>query len=214
MAARSAAICIHIMKFLLGKKQHMTQVFDEKGRVYAGTVVKISPLTVTQVKTKATDGYEAVQIAAFPKKKVASKAMKGHLKDLGNFEKLQEVRLATPSDMKVGDIIDTDVFAEGDKVEISGISKGKGFQGVIKRHGFHGGPRTHGNAHAEREPGSISGGLRTHVPKGMRMGGRMGSDRITVENLSILAINKEAGEIIIRGAVPGRRGTILEIKGK
>jgi large subunit ribosomal protein L3 len=202
------------MKFLLGKKKEMTQIFDEKGRVSAGTVVSISPLIVTQVKGEKTDGYFAVQLGGFPGKKAANKAMKGHLKELPNFSELIEVRLAAESTMQVGDEVTLANFTVGDKLEISGISKGKGFQGVIKRHGFAGGPRTHGNAHAEREPGSISGGLRSHVPKGMRMGGRMGSDRITVRNLKVLAIDTDKNEMIIKGAVPGRRGTLLEIKAK
>jgi large subunit ribosomal protein L3 len=144
------------MKFLLGKKKEMTQIFDEKGRVSAGTVVSISPLIVTQVKGEKTDGYFAVQLGGFPGKKAANKAMKGHLKELPNFSELIEVRLAAESTMQVGDEVTLANFTVGDKLEISGISKGKGFQGVIKRHGFAGGPRTHGNAHAEREPGSIA----------------------------------------------------------
>ncbi len=204
------------MKFVLGKKQYMTQLFNEKGHMLAATVVSVLPLKVTQVKNKENDGYDALQLAAFPKKKNAGKAIAGHLKasgvESGNFEKISEVRLEDATDKKVGDTIDVSIFAEGDKVEISGISKGKGFQGVVKRHGFHGGPRTHGNAHAEREPGSISGGLRTHVPKNMRMAGRMGGDRITVKNLYILKVFPETNEIVISGAIPGRRGTFIEIR--
>lgn len=201
------------MKFLLGKKQYMTQIFDEKGRVHAGTVVEISPLVVTQVKNEKKDGYSALQIGAFPKRKSQGKALAGHLKDLANFSTLREVHVGAEETLKRGDTIDISSFAEGDKIEVSGISKGKGFQGVIKRHGFHGGPRTHGNAHAERSPGSISGGLRSRVPKGMRMAGRMGSDRITIKNLSILKIDTEKNEMIIKGAIPGRRGTLIEIRG-
>ena len=191
----------------------MTQICDEKGNVHAGTVVAVSPMTVTQIKSKKVDGYEAIQLGAFPKKKTQGKALAGHLKDLENFSELREVKMSAPESMKKGDKIEVTEFAEGDKIEISGISKGKGFQGVIKRHGFHGGPRSHGNAHAERSPGSISGGLRSHVPKGMRMAGRMGGDRITIKNLSILKIDAEKNEIIIKGAIPGRRGTLIEIRG-
>lgn len=103
-------------------------------------------------------------------------------------------------------------FTIGDIVAVSGVSKGKGFQGVVKRHGFSGGPRSHGQKHSEREPGSIGGGLRTRVPKGMRMAGRMGGERVTVRNLKVVAVDKAGGEILISGAVPGRRGTKLEIK--
>ncbi len=201
------------MKFILGKKKEMTQIFDEKGIVSAGTIITVSPVTVTQIKTKENDGYMAVQLGAFETKKDLGKSKKGHLKDVGNFSKLIEVRLSSETDKKVGDKADVTIFNEGDVVEVSGISKGKGFQGVIKRHGFKGGHRSHGNAHAERSPGSISGGLRTHVPKNMRMAGRMGGDRITVKNLSILKVLPETNELIIKGAIPGRRGTIVEIRG-
>ncbi|MBI2100140.1 MAG: 50S ribosomal protein L3 [Candidatus Vogelbacteria bacterium] len=140
------------MKFIIGQKQKMTQVFDESGRVYPVTVV----LTT----------------------------------DEGAWENL----------------------AAGNLVAVSGISKGKGFQGVVKRHGFHGGPRTHGQKHSEREPGSIGGGLRTRVPKGMRMAGRMGGDRVTVRNLKVISVEKEQNRVLIEGAVPGRRGTKLELR--
>lgn len=190
----------------------MTQIFDEKGRLSAGTVIKISPLVVTQIKTKEKDGYESLQVGAFPKKKSQGKALAGHLKDLENFSEICEVSIQGENTLKRGDKIELS-FSEGDKIEVSGISKGKGFQGVIKRHGFKGGPRTHGNAHHERAPGSISGGLRSHVPKGMRMAGRMGGDRITVKNLKVLKIDAENGEMIIKGAIPGRRGTLIEIRG-
>ncbi len=108
-------------------------------------------------------------------------------------------------------MIDVSVFAPGDKLQVSGVSKGKGFQGVVKRHGFGGGPRSHGQKHSEREPGSIGGGLRTHVPKGMRMAGRMGSDRITYKNLKVVYVDKENNIMLIKGAVPGKRGTLIEI---
>ncbi|KKU75473.1 MAG: 50S ribosomal protein L3 [Candidatus Nomurabacteria bacterium GW2011_GWB1_47_6] len=111
----------------------------------------------------------------------------------------------------VGDAIDISTFSEGDKVTVSSISKGKGFQGVVKRHGFKGGPRSHGQKHSEREPGSIGGGLRTRVPKGMRMAGRMGSDRITQKNLEIVLVDKENNLMLVKGAIAGKRGTLVEI---
>jgi large subunit ribosomal protein L3 len=201
------------MKFILGKKQHMTQVFDEAGVVYPVTVVKTSPNIVTQVKTKDRDGYEAIQVGfGVRKEKNINNAQKGHTKDLGNFEVMREFRT---TDVKtVGDALDLSQFVEGEKITVTAISKGKGFQGVVKRHGFHGGPRTHGQKHSEREPGSISGGNREggRVPKGMRMAGRMGGDSITVQNLKVVQINNEKGEILIKGALPGRRGTLVEIK--
>jgi len=201
------------MKFILGKKQHMTQVFDESGTVFPVTVVKTSPNIVTQVKTKDRDGYEAIQVGfGVRKEKNINKAQKGHTKDLGNFEVMREIRT---NDVKnVGDALDLSQFAEGEKITVTAISKGKGFQGVVKRHGFHGGPRSHGQKHSEREPGSISGGNREggRVPKGMRMAGRMGGDSITVSNLKVVQIDNEKGEILIKGAIPGRRGTLVEIK--
>ena len=203
------------MKFILGKKQHMTQVFDEKGTVFPVTIVKTSPNIVTQVKTKDRDGYEAIQVGfGVRKEKNINKAQKGHFKELGNFEVLREIR--TGDAKNVGDALDLSQFSEGEKITVTAISKGKGFQGVVKRHGFHGGPRSHGQKHSEREPGSISGGNREggRVPKGMRMAGRMGGDTITVANLKIVQIDSEKGEILIKGALPGRRGTLVEIKVK
>ncbi len=202
------------MKFILGTKQQMTQVFDEKGRVFAGTVLSVSPNAVTQVKTVASDGYSAVQIGfSAVKEKKVSKAVKGHLAKAGGlFKNLREFRVESESTATVGEKLDVSTFAPGDVVEVSAISKGKGFQGVVKRHGFAGGPRTHGQKHSEREPGSIGGGLRTHVPKGMRMAGRMGGDRITIKNLRVLAVRPEQNEIIISGAIPGRPGTLVEVR--
>lgn len=200
------------MKFILGRKLNMTQVFDKDGLVQPATVVEAKPVVVTQVKTVKSDGYSAVQVGAGEKKlEKLNKALQGHLKNTGGFAMLREFR--TESDMKVGDKIDLSVFAPGDVIEVSSISKGKGFQGVVKRHGFGGGPRTHGQKHSEREPGSIGGGLRNKVPKKMRMGGRMGSDHVTVKNLKVLHIDLENGLVFVKGAIPGRRGTPVEIRG-
>jgi large subunit ribosomal protein L3 len=200
------------MKFILGTKQYMTQVFDAEGRVHPVTVVKTGPAIVTQVKTPEKDGYKSVQVGFGERKaKNVNKAQQGHFKDLGMFRYVKEFR--TETEYKVGDSIDVTSFAEGDIVTVSAVSKGKGFQGVVKRHGFHGGPRTHGQKHSEREPGSIGGGLRNKVPKKMRMAGRMGSDRITVKNLKVVHIDSASNSIYISGAIPGRRGTLVEIKG-
>jgi len=191
----------------------MTQVFDENGIVYPVTVVKTTPNVVTQVKTKDRDGYEALQVGfGVRKEKNINKAQLGQFKDLGLFQFVREIR--TGETKNVGDALDLSQFTEGEKITITSVSKGKGFQGVVKRHGFHGGPRTHGQKHSEREPGSISGGNREggRVPKGMRMAGRMGGDIITVKNLKVVQIDSEKGEILIKGAVPGRRGTLVEIK--
>lgn len=184
----------------------MTQVFGDDGRVQAATVLGMLPLTSVQTKTKEKDGYEAIQFGAgVRKEKNISKSVKGHLKNLGNFEVLKEYKGA-------GEL---ENFAVGDKVTVSGISKGKGFQGVVKRHGFHGGPRSHGQKHSEREPGSIAGGSRGggRVEKGKKMAGRMGSDRITVKNLKVVAIDINTNTVLISGAIPGRKGTLVEIRG-
>lgn len=192
----------------------MTQIFDAEGNVQVATVLSVTPLVVTQVKDKSKDGYEAVQVGTGTRReKNIAKPQKGHFKELGNFAVTKEFRLEKSDTFKVGDKIDEGVFASGDKVVVSGISKGKGFQGVVKRHGFGGGPRSHGQKHSEREPGSIGSGLRNKVPRGMRMAGRMGSDRITLKNVKVLNVDTNSHELILSGAIPGRRGTLIEIKG-
>ncbi|MES2953354.1 MAG: 50S ribosomal protein L3 [Patescibacteria group bacterium] len=205
------------MKFILGTKQEMVQLFDEKGNVHAGTIVSAGPVVVTQVKTAEKDGYEALQLGyGVQKESRLSKAEKGHLKDLPLSRVLRETRLAAPADAALarGTSIDLSSFAEGDPIEVTGISKAKGFQGTVKRHGFHGGPRTHGQKHSEREPGSIGAGGYQRVFKGRRMSGRMGGDQVTVKNLRVLKVDAATNTMIISGAVPGRRGTLLAIKGK
>lgn len=203
------------MKFILGKKLNMTQVFAEDGKVIPATILSAGPLTVVQVKTKEKDGYRAVQLGFGEKKsKNLSKAQIGHMKNLGNFATLRECTLAeTDKEPAIGDKINAGIFSAGDKVMVSAISKGKGFQGVVKRHKFAGGPRSHGQKHSEREPGSIGGGLRNKVPKGMRMGGRMGGERASVKNLKVVEANPEKNLLVISGAIPGRRGTLVEVRG-
>lgn len=205
------------MKFLLGTKGKMTTVFDEDGRAHAATVLVAGPVVVTQVKTKEKDGYEAVQIGYGEKREsLMKKPQKGHVKDLGNFRHFREYREdGTTIEHAVGAKLDVSMFAPGDKVMVSATSKGKGFQGVVKRHGFKGGPRSHGQKHNERAPGSIGGGGRQagRVIKGMRMAGRMGGDRITVKNLKVLQVIPETGELLVRGAIPGIPGALVEIYG-
>ncbi|MDE2021514.1 MAG: 50S ribosomal protein L3 [Patescibacteria group bacterium] len=201
------------MKFILAKKEKMTRVFGEDGRARAGTILITDPITVTQVKTKdGKDGYAAIQVGmGVRKEKNISKPVLGHTKGKG-YAAIREFR--TDNSATIGDTIDASVFAIGDVVQVSGLTKGKGFTGVVKRHGFHGGPRSHGQKHTERSPGSIGGsGGRAggRVAKGMRMAGRMGADRVTVTNLKVLAVDAKAGEIIVSGAVPGARGTLLEV---
>lgn len=201
------------MKFILGIKQNMTQVFDENGKVHPATILTAGPSSITQVKTKENDGYGAVQLGYGEKReKNITKSLKGHLNGV-NARFIKEFRVDDTSAFKVGDKVDLSAFAVGDVIEVSAVSKGKGYQSVIKRHGFKGQPRSHGQKHSENAPGSIGGGLRNKVPKNMRMAGRTGGDRITVKNLTILGVDQENNQLLISGAVPGRRGTLVEIKG-
>lgn len=201
------------MKFILAKKESMTQIFSPEGRVTPVTVLSAGPIIVTQVKNEEKDGYKAVQVGYGAKKaKRTSKSLKGHFKDLGPFAHVKEFPSSEEKTYSVGDTIDVSIFSPGDVVAVTGISKGKGFQSVIKRHGFKGGPRSHGQKHSEREPGSIGGGLRNKVPKGMRMAGRMGGDRITTKNLHIVEIDQENNLLFVSGAVPGRKGTLIEVR--
>ena len=201
-------------KFMLGTKGRMTQVFDEKGVVSPATVIAAGPLTVTQVKTDEKDGYAATQFGfgARAEKNVRA-PQRGHLKDLTLVRTMRESRGA--EGMEHGATVDVSIFTPGDMVAVSAISKGKGFQGVVKRHGFHGGPRSHGQKNKERSPGSISGAGRAggRVAKGMRMAGRMGGERVTVKNLRVLQVDAETNTLLVSGAVPGRPGTLVEIRG-
>lgn len=201
---------------ILGTKEYMTQIFDETGVVHPATVIAATPSVVTQLKTPKTDGYTAIQLGFGEKKaKNTPQPQQGHYKKAGDtmFRFTREVRTdEIDAELALGTTLAmSDVLAEGDIVTVSGTSKAKGFQGVVKRHGFHGGPRSHGQKHTERSPGSIGGGLRTRVPKGMKMAGRMGGTTITVKNLKVLKIDTEKNLLYIEGAVPGRRGTLLEI---
>ncbi len=194
----------------------MSQIYDASGAVIPVTLVSASGNIVTDIRTKERDGYEAVQIGEGSRNvSRINKPLKGHLKDLGNFAALSEFRTEGTAQagnaLKIGDKIELSQFKAGDSIVVSAISKGKGFQGVVKRHGFHGGPRTHGQKHSEREPGSIGGGLRSHVPVGMRMAGRMGSDRVTVTGLTVAHIDQEENILYVSGAIPGRRGTLVEV---
>lgn len=213
-----------MVKFILGIKGRMTTVFTDEGRAFAATVINAAPNTVTHIKTADKDGYDAVQVGAVETKPFrVSKAELGHTKGKAlRHVKEMRPRASRPgvqADINfpaVGSVIDVTAFAAGDKVQVSAVSKGKGFQGVVKRHGFAGGPRSHGQKHSEREPGSIGGsGGRAggRVAKGMRMAGRMGGERVTVRNLKVLQVVPETGELVIAGAVPGRVGTLVEVRG-
>ncbi len=200
------------MKFILARKENMTQFFNGDGEAFAATILSAVPLTATLARNKERDGYEATQFGYLPmKKEKAGKTTLGNTKDLEAFSRFKEL----PMTVARGEALSLTQFVKGDTVAVRGITKGKGFQGVVKRHGFHGGRRSHGNKHAEREPGSIGGGGRAggRVIKGMRMAGRMGGEWITVKNLEVLDVNPESNRILVRGAIPGPRGSIIEIRG-
>ncbi len=210
------------MKFILGKKIGMSQLFDAKGNITPVTLVEAGPCVVLQKKTsslaKATadkkekdgkDGYDAIQIGLekILKKSKIGKSMKGK-----EYKYIKEFR-GNDENVKVGDQINVAVFAEGDKVTVIGTSKGKGFQGAVKRHGFHGRNATHGAKHEARTVGSIGQRFPQHTIKGRKMPGRMGFERVTVKNLIVAKVDAENNVIALKGAVPGHRGTLLEIRG-
>jgi large subunit ribosomal protein L3 len=194
------------MKFILGLKISMSQMFDEKGNVVPLTLIEAGPCQVTQIKTKEKDGYETVQVGF--KKIIKQKKIKRPMKKKP-FRFLREFK---NGEFKIGQEIDVSIFQEGDKVKVSGISKGKGFAGVVKKWGFHGRPATHGTKHELRTPGSVGTSFPERVIKGRKMPGRMGGARVTVRNLKIVKVDKENNLLAIKGAIPGRKGILLEIR--
>lgn len=196
------------MKFILGQKLKMSQVFDEKGNQIPVTLIEAGPCFVAQIKTKEKDGYQAIQIGFIPKKKHIKKTEKG--KEFRYLKEFREVESGI-KDYELGKKIDISIFKEGDFVKISGISKGKGFAGVVKKWGFAGRPRTRGTKHEERTGGSIGAATPSRVVKGRKMAGRMGSQRVTVGNLKIVKVDQENNLLAVRGALPGKKGTLLEI---
>ena len=202
-------------KGIIGKKLGMTQIFDEKGNVVPVTVIEAGPCVVAQVKTIETDGYNAIQLGyGEVKAKHINKPEAGHFakSKLENKKHLREFRLEDISNFKVGDEVKADVFAKGEKVDIQGTSKGKGFQGVIKRHGQHRGPMGHGSMY-HRRPGSM-GATSTpgRVFKGKKLPGHMGSVTVTIQNLDVVAVDMDKNVILVKGSVPGAKGAILKIK--
>ena len=203
------------MKGIIGKKIGMTSIFAEDGKQIACTIIEAGPCTVTQVKTPEVDGHSAVQLALGDKKEKhstkseinhyakAQTAPKKFVKEFRNYD----------LEAALGTTITLDMFSEGDTVEVVGTTKGKGFQGVMKRHGMHGGWHQHGQKHSMREIGSIGATGPQRVFKGKRMAGRMGSDRITQKSVQVLDVDVENGLILVKGAVAGRRGTLVEIRG-
>jgi len=203
------------MKFILGKKLSMTQVW-KNDKVVAVTPVLATPCVITQVKTKDSDSYEALQLAhGIRKEKNIKKPQLGHFKKAGvKPAHVKEFRVDNSGNFKIGDIVSVETFSEGDTINVTGTSKGKGFQGVVKRHGFHGFRKTHGNKDQERMPGSIGPKGPAHVFKGTRMGGRMGGDRVTTTNLEIISVDTDANIIYVKGSVPGAINGLVMITGR
>ncbi len=202
-------------KAIIGKKIGMTQIFDEKGNVIPVTVVEAGPCIISQIKTVETDGYNAVQLGfGEVKEKHINKPEKGHFAkaNLTAKKHLREFRLDSIEGMKVGDEIKADIFEAGEKIDVQGITKGKGFQGVIKRHGQHRGPMTHGSMY-HRRPGSMGAcATPSRVMKGKKLPGHMGHTTVTVQNLDVVKVDMDKNVILIKGSMPGPKGAILKIK--
>lgn len=200
------------MKFILGKKVEMTHKYNEQGDLVPVTVIQAGPCTVSQLKTAATDGYNSVQLA-FGEAKKLKKPQSGHLKKTEKlFKHLREFPVKEIEDgVAVGTVLKADVFAVGDKVDVSSKSKGKGFQGVVKRHGFSGSLATHGHKDQIRMSGSIGSGGVGHVFKGLRMGGHMGDSNVTIKNLEVVEVDAENNLLYVKGSVPGSRNSLLKI---
>ncbi|MFT4697007.1 MAG: large subunit ribosomal protein L3 [Flavobacteriaceae bacterium] len=202
------------MSGLIGKKIGMTSIFDENGKNIPCTVIELGPCVVTQVRTEEVDGYVALQLG-FDDKKTATKAAEGHAKKAGTVSKRKVVEFqGFDEEYKLGDTITVDHFAEGEFVDVSGTSKGKGFQGVVKRHGFAGvGQATHGQHNRLRAPGSIgAASYPARVFKGMRMAGQMGNEKIKVQNLKVLKVVSEKNLLVVKGCVPGHKNAYVTIQ--
>ena len=203
------------MKGIIGKKIGMTQIFDEKGNVIPVTVIETAGNVVTQVKTVETDGYNSIQLGyGDVKSKHINKPLEGHFKKAGveNKKHLREFRTDDVASYKVGDEVKADIFAAGEKVDVQGTSKGKGFQGVIRRHGQHRGPMTHGSMY-HRRPGSM--GQRStpgRVFKGKKLPGHMGRVTVTIQNLEVVKVDTDKNVLLVKGSVPGAKGAILKVK--
>jgi large subunit ribosomal protein L3 len=198
---------------LIGKKLGMSQIFDDTGLAHPVTVLEVGPCVVTQIKTPERDGYSAVQLG-FGLDKRLNRPERGHRQGSGFMSRtLREVKVNDTTEMAVGQVITADAFAEGELVDVTGTSKGRGFQGVVKRHGFRGGPKTHGQSDRLRAPGSIgSSATPGRVFKGMRMAGRMGNDRVTVQNLKVLRVDPERNLLLVQGSVPGANESLVIVR--
>lgn len=201
-----------MIKGILGKKVGMSQVFRQDGRLVPVTVVQAGPCVITQIKTTGNDGYEAVQVG-YDQVKRRNKPLRGHLGRTGLFRYLRELAVDDLDGVQVGQQINVEMFQLGEKVDVIGTSKGRGFQGVMKRHGFHGGPRTHGQSDRARAPGSI--GANTYparVLKGKKMAGHMGNARVTVKNLEVVQVDPDRNILLLKGGAPGARNGLLMIR--
>jgi len=197
---------------ILGKKVGMTQVFQDEGAVVAVTAIEAGPCTVTQIKTKAKEGYDAVQLGFGPAKRI-NRPQRGHLKKLGPYKHLREFRVEDASKIQLGDSVDVGIFHPGDLVDVIGTSKGRGFAGVVKRYHFAGGSKTHGQSDRHRAPGSIGAGTDPgRVIKGLKMAGHMGDERVTVQRLQVVKADPERNLLLVRGAVPGPRNGLLIVR--
>jgi large subunit ribosomal protein L3 len=203
-----------MIKGMVGRKLGMTQIFDDTGLVHPVTVIECGPNVVTQIRTLEKDGYEAVQLG-FGQDKRLNKPERGHLKPSGyeNLGDLREVKADDVADFEVGQVIKADTFTVGELVDVTGTSKGRGFQGGVKRHGFRGGPKTHGQSDRHRAPGSIGASATPgRVLKGMRMAGHMGHERVTVQNLKVMRVDTERNLLLIEGSVPGHNKSLVLIR--
>jgi len=201
------------MKFIIGRKIEMTQKFRTDGVVVPVTRIKAGPMVITQVRTTQKDGFTAVQVGLSGKKKL-TKSLIGHTKGLGSVSSMREFRVPNVDKFSRGQTFSANVFQAGDKVIVSGTSKGKGFAGVVKRHHFKGGPASHGHKDNLRMPGSIGSTAPQRVLKGLRMAGRMGGEKNTVTNLEIIDIDETAGELYVKGAIPGPRNGLILVYGE
>ena len=203
---------LDMLRGFLGKKIGMTQIFRENGIVVPVTVIEAGPCVVTQVKTMDSDGYEAVQLG-FGDNRRPNKPMQGHFRSSRVSRYVREVKADDPSEYTVGQTVGLDIFAEGEKVDVIGRSKGRGFAGTMKRHGFGGGPRTHGQSDRARAPGSIGGGTTPgKVFKGLKMAGHMGNRRITVKGLEVVGIDTDRNILMVKGGIPGAPNSLVQIR--
>lgn len=198
---------------LWGKKLGMTQIFDETGGAIPVSVIELGPCVITQVKTLERDGYEALQVGVGQKKRL-NKPERGHRRKAGASSRtLREVKVEGADEYQPGQVLKCDLFEAGQKVDVTGTSKGKGFAGTVKRHGFAGGPKTHGQSDRLRAPGAIGGAASPgRVFKGMKMSGRMGNDRKTVQNLEVVRVDPERNLLLVRGSVPGVNGGLVLVR--